>query len=57
MARFPAREAESKALAQSIITVLTGNAECEQGRKIFRPLAQLRNKGLFSRGLILLSCS
>ena len=57
MARFPARAAESKALAQSIITALTGNAECEQGRKIFRPLAQLRNKGLFSRGLILLSCS
>ena len=26
MARFPDREAESKALAQSIITALTGNA-------------------------------
>ena len=57
MTRFPTREAEIKALAQSIITGLTGNPEREQGRKIFRPLVQLRNKGLFSRGLILLSCS
>ena len=54
MTRFSTREAEIKALAQSIITGLTGNPEREQGRKI---LVQLRNKGLFSRGLILLSCS